>query len=206
MTLTLYGGARSRASMLRWYLAERGIAYDWQLLDLAAGAHKQPAFLAINPFGKVPALVDDSLRGPDGQPLRLAESGAILLHLAEQHAHEFAGEGGAARRALSAQWVLFANATLGPALMAAANGKPEQLQGLLAVLDGQLARGGSLLDGEGASSPSAWGAADCAVEAYLAYIPLFCPQVDLAPYPQVQARIASVQQRPAYQQAMNPAA
>jgi len=206
MLLTLYGGARSRASMVRWYLAERGISYAWQLLDLADGAQKQPEFLAINPFGKVPALVDDSLSGPDGQPLRLSESGAILLHLAEQHGREFSGEAGPARRALTAQWVLFANATLGPALMAAANGKPEQLQGLLAVLDGLLARGGSLLDGEGTTSPAAWGAADCAVEAYLAYIPFFCPQVDLAPYPQVQARIAAVQQRPAYQQAMNPAA
>jgi glutathione S-transferase len=44
------------------------------------------------------------------------------------------------------------------------------------------------------------------VEAYLAYIPYFCPEVDLSPYPQVQARIAAVQQRPAYQQAMNPGA
>lgn len=206
MTLTLYGGARSRASMVRWYLAERQISYTWQLLDMAAGAHKQPEFLAINPFGKVPALVDDSLCGPDGQPLRLSESGAILLHLAERHGREFEGEGGDARRALTAQWVLFANATLGPALMAAATGKPEQLQGLLTVLDGLLARGGSLLDASGAASPGPWGAADCAVEAYLAYLPLFCPQVDLAPYPAVQARITAVQQRPAYQQAMHPGA
>jgi glutathione S-transferase len=206
MTLTLYGGARSRASMVRWYLAEQQIPCTWQLLDMAAAAHRQPEFLAINPFGKVPALVDDSLCGPDGQALRLSESGAILLHLAERHGHEFEGEGGAARRALTAQWVLFANATLGPALMAAATGKPEQLQGLLTVLDGLLAGVGSLLDPPGGASSGAWGAADCAVEAYLAYIPLFCPQVDLAPYPQVQARIAAVQQRPAYQQAMNPAA
>jgi glutathione S-transferase len=202
MTLTLYGGARSRASMVRWYLAERQIPYSWELLDLAAGAHKQPQFLAINPFGKVPALVDASLSGPDGQPLRLFESGAILLHLAEHHGREFEGEGGAARRALSAQWVLFANASLGPALMAAATGKPEQLHGLLTVLDGLLARGGSLLDASETTGAGGWGAADCTVEAYLAYIPFFCPQVDLAPYPAVQDRIAAVQQRPAYQQAM----
>ncbi len=204
MSLTLYGGARSRASMVRWYLAERQIPCRWQLLDLAAGDNKQPEFLAINPFGKVPALVDESLGGPDGGPLHLSESGAILLHLAEHHGREFEGEGGEARRALSAQWILFANATLGPALMAAAGGKPEQLQGLLTVLDGLLAGGGSLLDGAAAASPASWGAADCAVEAYLAYLPLFCPQVDLAPYPAVQARIAAVQQRPAYRQAMNP--
>ena len=36
MGLTLYGGLRSRASMPRWYMAEKGIAYDWQLLDMGA--------------------------------------------------------------------------------------------------------------------------------------------------------------------------
>lgn len=201
MTLTLYGGARSRASMVRWYLAEKGIPYRWQLLDLAAGAQKAAPFLAINPFGKVPALVDESLQGPDGQPLRLAESGAILLHLAEQHGGEFTGEGGALRRSLSAQWVLYANATFGPALMAAAGGKAEQLQAQLEVLDGLLATGGSLLGGD-----AAWGAADCAVEAYLAYLPLFCPQVDLSPYAAVAARVAAVRQRPAYLEAIHPGA
>ena len=37
MTLKLYGGARSRASMPRWYLEEKGIAYDWIQLDMEAG-------------------------------------------------------------------------------------------------------------------------------------------------------------------------
>lgn len=206
MSLILYGGARSRASMVRWYLAERQIPYTWRLLDLAADEHRQADFLAINPFAKVPALVDDSLPGPDGQPLRLFESGAILQHLAERHGREFEAPGGEARRALCAQWILFANASLGPALMAAATGKPEQLQGLLTALDGLLDRGGSLVDLPGSPSATPWGAADCAVEAYLAYLPLFCPQLDLTPYPQVQARIDAVRQRPAYQQAMNTAA
>ncbi|MEB3254791.1 MAG: glutathione S-transferase N-terminal domain-containing protein, partial [Synechococcaceae cyanobacterium] len=148
MTLTLYGGARSRASMVRWYLGEKGIPYSFTCLDMAAGEHRQEAFLAINPFGKVPALVDASLHGPDGGPLKLFESGAILLHLADQHGKEFEGEGGAARRALAAQWVLFANASLGPAMFLAAT-KPEELQRLLDGLEGQLGSG-SLLAG-------AWG-------------------------------------------------
>jgi glutathione S-transferase len=199
MSLTLYGGARSRASMVRWYLLERGITYRWQLLDMQGGEHRQPAFLAINPFGKVPALVDEHLRASDGQPLRLFESGAILLHLAEHHADEFAGDGGSLRRALTAQWVLFANATFGPALMAAATGRPEELHRQLAVLESLLAGSGSL-----GGAAGGWGAADCAVEAYLAYVPLFCQDVDLSPYPVVQERINAVRQRPAYQQATNP--
>jgi len=199
MTLTLYGAARSRASMIRWYLGERGLPYAWKLLDLAAGEQRQPEFLAINPFGKVPALVDDSLSGPDGEPLKLSESGAILLHLAERHAHEFDGEGGDALRALSVQWVLFANASLGPALIGASQ-KPEPLQQLLACLDPLLARGTSLLDAP--STPRPLGVADCAVQAYLAYLPLFCPQVDLTPYPAVLATIEATRQRETYRQVM----
>ena len=100
MTLTLYGGPRTRASIIRWYLEEKGIPYVLQSLDLQQGEHRQEPFLRINPFGKVPALVDDSLHGPDGSPLRLFESGAILMHLAEHQGREFDGpaEGAAVRR------------------------------------------------------------------------------------------------------------
>jgi glutathione S-transferase len=198
MALTLYGGARTRASMVRWYLNEKDIAYSLATIDMAAGEHRQEPFLAINPFGKVPALVDDSLSGPDGQPLKLFESGAILQHLAEQYGAEFQGEGGAARRALSAQWILFANATLGPAMFLAAS-KPEELQRLLGALDGVLGKGSLLA---GSWGDPLWSAADCAVQAYLGYVPLFCRDVDLSPYPQVQATIAAIQARPAYQAAV----
>ena len=51
MALTLYGGARSRASMPRWYMEEKGIPYTWQLLDIEASEHRQEPFTAINPFG-----------------------------------------------------------------------------------------------------------------------------------------------------------
>ena len=63
MSLTLYGGQRTRASMPRWYLEEKGIAYKLVELDLQAKQHREPDYLAINPFGKLPALVDDSLVG-----------------------------------------------------------------------------------------------------------------------------------------------
>jgi glutathione S-transferase len=196
MTLTLYGGARSRASLVRWYLEEKGLPYSCTSIDLAAGEQRQPAYLAINPFGKVPALVDGSFTLADGAPLALFESGAILLHLAEHHAKE--GES-PVWRSLSAQWILYANATLGPAMFAAAT-RPDDLSRQLQVLDGLLSGGRSLL----ASIPEApaWGAADCAVQAYLAYIPLFCKDVDLSPFPTVQATIAATNARAAYRKAM----
>jgi glutathione S-transferase len=89
--------------------------------------------------------------------------------------------------------VLFANATLATALFVPAN-REREIPRLMEVLDRKLAEG-PVLGG-------AWGVADCAVHAYQAYLPIFFPQVDLSPYPTVQATIAATQQRPAYQRVM----
>ena len=118
MPLTLYGGPRTRASMPRWYLEEKGIPYKLVELDLRGHEHRQPDYLSINPFGKLPSLVDDGFIGADGQPLKLFESGAILLHLAECHAGEIQTS---LQRSLINQWLLFANATLAIALFVPSN-------------------------------------------------------------------------------------
>jgi glutathione S-transferase len=205
MTLTLYGAARSRASMVRWYLEEKAIPYAFVPLDLKSGEHRHEPFTTINPFGKVPALVDDALASPDGGPLKLFESGAILFHLAERYGEEFdpqgpgGAEGAAARRSLTAQWLLFANASLGPAMFQL-EARPEEFARQLATVDGLLAAGPHLL--AGVWGDPGWGAADCVLQSYLAYIPLFCPQVDLSPYPAVQAAIEATRNRPTYQKAM----
>ena len=189
MALTLFGGARSRASMPRWYMEERGIHYTWQFVDMEAGDHRQDPYLAVNPFGKVPALVDEDPSLSGGR-VQLFESGAILLYLAER----FGGEcQTAAERGLAQQWVLFANATLATALFVPSN-REREFPRLMEVLDRKLA--------EGPLMGSEWGVADCAVNAYLAYLPIFFPQIDLSPYPQVQATIAATQQRAAYQRVM----
>ena len=191
MTLTLYGGPRTRASMPRWYLEEKGIPYELVELDLRGNQQRQPDYLAINPFGKLPALVDDSLQGPDGKPLTLFESGAILLHLAEHHGHEIKEP---AQRSLINQWLLFANATLAIALFVPSN-REREFPRLMEELNQQLTPAHPLVGEQ-------WGAADCAVTAYLAYLPIFFPEEDLSPYPAIEALIASTQQRPAYRKAM----
>ena len=191
MSLTLYGGPRTRASMPRWYLEEKGIPYALKELDLRSNQHRQPDYLAINPFGKLPALVDTSLHGPDGRALTLFESGAILLHLAEHHAGEITS---APQRSLIAQWLLFANATLASALFVPSN-REREFPRLMEELNRQLSPGRPLVGDQ-------WGAADCAVTAYLAYLPIFFPQEDLTPYPSIQALIAATQERPAYRKVM----
>lgn len=56
--IKLYGGSRSRASIVQWYLEELAIPYEFILLDMKQGEHLQSDFLQINPFGKVPAIID----------------------------------------------------------------------------------------------------------------------------------------------------
>ena len=183
--------------MPRWYLEELSIPYQWRQLNLETGEHRQPSFTDINPFGKVPALVDNSVEGVDGQPLKLFESGAILLHLAEHYGHEFAGPSQQANglRALVAQWLLFANATLAVALFVPSN-REREFPRLMDVLNEQLQANRYLVG-------SRWGAADCAVQAYLAYLPIFFSQISLAPWPQIQASIAATQANKAYQLVMD---
>jgi glutathione S-transferase len=202
MTLSLYGGARSRASIPRWYMEEKGIPYQWVQLDMEAGEHRQQPFIDINPFAKVPALVDSAFSDSQGQPLNLFESGAILLHLAEHYGGEFQGPSGAQRRALASQWVLFANATLAIALFVPTN-REKEFPRLMEVLDRLLAGGRSLLAPlAGPDAVGDWSVADCAVNAYLAYLPIFFPQLDLSPYANVQATISATQARPAYLRGM----
>jgi glutathione S-transferase len=74
--LTLYGHPFSRAHRVMWMLKELGLPFEHVPTDFRGGATKTPEYLAINPNGRVPALVDDGLI--------LFESLAINLHLARK--------------------------------------------------------------------------------------------------------------------------
>ena len=63
-------------------LEETGLAYEPHRIDISANESHDPAFLALNPNGKIPAIYDPN--GPSGRPLALFESGAILVYLAEK--------------------------------------------------------------------------------------------------------------------------
>ena len=60
MTITLYGGRKTRAFRCHWTLTELDTPYEEQEIDFRAGDHRSEAFLKINPNGKVPALTDDT--------------------------------------------------------------------------------------------------------------------------------------------------
>tara|TARA_B100000482_G_scaffold32130_1_gene20468 strand:+ start:366 stop:947 length:582 start_codon:yes stop_codon:yes gene_type:complete len=190
MTITIYGGQNTRASIIRWYLEEKGIPYELVDIALSSGQNLQAEFLAINPFGKLPAMCDQSVTDAEGRPITLFESGAILLHLAEHHGQE---EMTASEKSLISQWTHFANSTLAFAIFVP-DQKTKVLPRLLKQLNMQLS--------EGFLVGNTWGAADCAVTAYLAYIKLFFPKEDLTHYPQIDLLIEETKQRPAYKKVM----
>jgi GSH-dependent disulfide-bond oxidoreductase len=78
-------------------LGEKGAEYDAYVINIGKGDQFGSGFVAINPNSKIPALVDHS----SGEPVRIFESGAILLHLAEKFGHFLPKEGAARAETLS---------------------------------------------------------------------------------------------------------
>jgi GST-like protein len=93
-------------------LEECGLPYRVHAVDIGAGDQFKPEFLAISPNNKIPALTDPD--GPDGQPISLFESGAILLYLAGKTGR-FLPEGTAAKYEVL-QWLMFQMGGVGPML------------------------------------------------------------------------------------------
>jgi GST-like protein len=91
-------------------LEETGLAYEPHRVSFDTDDQKSPEFLSLNPYGKIPAILDPE--GPDGKPLALFESGAILLYLADK-AKRFVPDDGAARYE-TIQWLMFQLAGVGP--------------------------------------------------------------------------------------------
>ena len=91
-------------------LEELGLPYEPHLVDIGQNESHTPEFLALNPNGKIPAIIDPD--GPGGRPLGLFESGAILVYLAEKTGRLVPRD--AARRYETLQWVFFQMASIGP--------------------------------------------------------------------------------------------
>ncbi|WP_296416952.1 glutathione S-transferase family protein [Pseudooctadecabacter sp.] len=91
-------------------LEEMGLAYEPHLVTLSDEDVKSDAFLSLNPNNKIPAIIDPN--GPDGAPLGLFESGAILIYLAEKSGKLIGTS--AADKAKVIQWVMFQMGGLGP--------------------------------------------------------------------------------------------
>ena len=75
--MKLYYWPKTRAFRALWMLEELGVPYEFAYVNIRAGEQNGAAFCAVNPMSKLPALDDDGVC--------VAESGAVLLYLADKH-------------------------------------------------------------------------------------------------------------------------
>jgi len=114
--IDIYSWATPNGHKVHIMLEECGqrLGRDWQAhpINIGTGDQFQPAFLEISPNNKIPAMVDP--KGPNGKPMHLFESGAILLYLASKF-NRFLPKSDAAKfEAL--QWLMFQMGGVGPML------------------------------------------------------------------------------------------
>src|SRR5690242_2615235 len=119
MTITITAFERSpdggkglaRDTRVRWALEETGQPYEVRLVSF--GALKEPAHLALNPFGKIPTYEEGDLV--------LFETGSIVLHIAQHHAGLLPEDGNARARAIS--WMFAALNTVEPTILELQNAR-----------------------------------------------------------------------------------
>lgn len=106
--LTLYFAPRSRGFTALWLLEELGVPYHLESFDLNAERHKQPDYLALNPMGKVPLVLDGGIP--------VSETGAIAIYLSDKYrTTPLSPALDAPERAAFLRWVLFSSGVMEPA-------------------------------------------------------------------------------------------
>ncbi|WCT72896.1 glutathione S-transferase family protein [Sphingomonas naphthae] len=188
------GRGLARDMGVRWALEEVGQPYDVRLVTFET--MKQPAHLAIQPFGQIPTYEESGLA--------LFESGAIILHIAERHGGLLPQDGDARARAIA--WMFAAVATIEPPIversMAMLFEKDESwFAARQAMLDQRLGRKLDALAarlGEGEWLDDAFSAGDLLVINVLRRLG---PSGFLNGYPALTAYVARGEARPAFQRA-----
>src|SRR5690349_3562536 len=97
--MKLYGYPPTRSTRVLWTLRELGVDFEFVNVDPTRGEHRRPEFLAVNPAGKLPALVDGDFI--------LTESVAIVLYLAEKYPEKGLLPSGLRARAEVNRWLFF---------------------------------------------------------------------------------------------------
>jgi GST-like protein len=108
--IKLYFGPTPNARKISIMLEELALPYEVVEVDILAGDQFKPDFLAISPNNKMPVIVDPE--GPDGDPIVVWETGAILIYLAEKYKRLIPDEARARMECL--KWLMFQMAGVGP--------------------------------------------------------------------------------------------
>jgi GSH-dependent disulfide-bond oxidoreductase len=108
--IQLYTWGTPNGKKVSIMLEEIGLPYEVHPVNLSRGDQMTPEYLAINPNNKIPAIIDSD--GPGGGPLKLFESGAILMYLADKTGKFLPAEPG--KRYEVIQWLMFQMGGIGP--------------------------------------------------------------------------------------------
>jgi GST-like protein len=108
--IELYGMASPNVQKVILMLAEVGLPYTLHPINVAAGEQYEPGFVRLNPNSRVPVIVDGD--GPDGRPVTVFESGAILIYLAEKSGRLLPADGRA--RIETLEWLMIQLTAIGP--------------------------------------------------------------------------------------------
>src|SRR5580704_3497630 len=184
-------------------LEELGWKYNVIPVHIGKGAQFGPEFLKISPANKIPAVVDQD--GPDGQPIAIFESGAIMMYLAEKSGWRFM-PADIRRRYDVVQWLMFQMAAVGPLLGQAHHFRryaPEQIPYAIDRYTNEARRIYAVIDNRLSESP--YLAGDYSI-ADMATYPWLRPHKwqgqDLGDFPHLSRWYADVRARPAVQRGL----
>ena len=200
--ITLYTWGTPNGRKVSIMLEECGLKYDVKKIDISKGDQFQPEFVAVNPNSKIPAIVDSD--GPDGQPIALFESGAILVYLAGRVGKFLPASERGKFEAL--QWLMFQMGGVGPMFGQTHHFlrfAPEPLPYAIKRYSGETARLYGVLDkrlGEAAYLAGEYSIADIATLPWVARHEW--QNIDLANYPNVRRWYEAIAARPAVQRGM----
>ncbi len=110
--ITLYTWGTPNGRKISIALEEMGLPYAVKPVDITRNEQFDPAFLALNPNNKIPVIVDDE--GPEGKPITVVESGAILIYLAGKSGKLLPAD--LRSRLETIQWLMFQMGGVGPML------------------------------------------------------------------------------------------
>jgi GST-like protein len=200
--IELYSWATGNGRRASIALEESGLAYTVQPMELSTKVQKEPWFMALNPYGRIPVIVDRD----EPEPVVVFESGAILVYVAEKSGRLLPGSGAA--RAETLKWLFFQTSSVGPMAMQVHwlarerdAGKPHQnlevyrkeVKTLYGIMDRRLAEA-PYLAGE-------FSIADIAAYPWVFRHPM--QDIDLAGFPALADWFARVGTRPAVKLGMN---
>lgn len=200
--IDLYTWSTPNGRKVSIMLEELGVEYKTYPVNISKGDQHTEAFVRISPNSKIPGIVDHD--GPDGKPLSLFESGAILIYLAEKHGRFLPASG--SLRYQTMQWLMFQMGGVGPMfgqvhhfLRAAPEPVPyaitrytNETQRLYAVLDRHLAQNKYLV--------SDYSIADIATYPWVARFEWH--KADLSKFPNVKRWFDAIGKRTAVQRGM----